>query len=442
MSMPRKVAFDVLYKIQEDEGYSSIVVNKALCEQGLKGLDSAFASAIIYGVLEKRITLDYVIRRHSTLRLKKIEPKTLIVLRMGAYQLLFMDKVPDNAAVNESVKLVKKLKLFRSVGFVNAVLRGIAGDDKCLNFNNIKIKEERFSVQYSVPIDIIKMWLTEYGEKVVVDMLKKLDGRPPLYARVNTEKTAVECLAENLHLEGVVTEPTVLPTMLKLSRTGAVEQLESFKKGEFYIQDLSSNIAVTTLCPKSGEVLYDVCSAPGGKAFASALLMKNHGVVRGFDLYPHRVGLIEEAAKRLGLGIVKAEVHNALAGFEDEVVDVVICDVPCSGLGLMRRKPEIRYKENIFDNSLKEIQYEILTAASKLLKKGGRLMYSTCTLNPDENGHIVEKFLNENNGFVGKELVLPDNVYRTIEEKSYECTLFPQTNDSDGFYFAVLKRVN
>ncbi|MGN1125890.1 MAG: 16S rRNA (cytosine(967)-C(5))-methyltransferase RsmB [Ruminococcus sp.] len=440
MITPRRIAFDVLYKIETDKSYSSILVNQALKENQLSKLDSSFASAIIYGVLERKLTLDYIIRSYSSLRLKKIEKKTLILLRMAVYQMLFMDKVPESAAVNETVKLAKSLKLYKFSGFINGLLRSITRAEEKYNLENIKDKNKYLSVKYSVPEEIITLWKESYGEEVTLEMLNSITGRPPLYARVNTLVTAKENLLRDLEKEGIRSESTPLENVIKISSTGAVENSPSFKEGKFYIQDLSSNIAVESFSPRSGQTLYDVCSAPGGKSFASAILMNNTGKINSFDLYPHKINLINSGCKRLKIDIINASVKDALENQEEETADAVICDVPCSGLGLIRRKPEIRYKEDLFDNSLKEIQYKILTASSRLVKKGGRLLYSTCTLNPEENNRMIEKFLLKYKDFQGENIILPKNIKRTVEEKSYECSLFPQTNNSDGFYFAILRR--
>ncbi|MGN0475976.1 MAG: 16S rRNA (cytosine(967)-C(5))-methyltransferase RsmB [Ruminococcus sp.] len=440
MTNPRRIAFDVLFKIETDKSYSSILINQVLKENKLSKLDSSFASAIIYGVLERKLTLDYIIRSYSSVRLKKIEKKTLILLRMAVYQMLFMDKVPESAAVNETVKLAKSLKLYKSAGFINGLLRSITRAEEKYNLDNIQDKNKYLSVKYSVPQEIISLWKDSYGEEVTLDMLNSLEGRPPLYARVNTLLITKEDLLISLEKEGIKCEETPLENVIKISSTGAVELSTAFKEGKFYIQDLSSSIALESFSPKSGQTLYDVCSAPGGKSFTSAILMNDMGKINSFDLYPHKINLIKSGCKRLKINIINASVKDALKNNETETADAVICDVPCSGLGLIRRKPEIRYKEDLFDNSLKEIQYKILTASSHLVKKGGRLLYSTCTLNPDENNRMIEKFLSENEEFVGEDIILPKNIKRTVEEKPYECSLFPQTNNSDGFYFAILRR--
>lgn len=444
MANPRRIAFDVLYKIETEDSYSTIAVNKALKENNLNKLDSSFVSAIIYGVLERKLTLDYIIRQYSSVRLKKIETKTLILLRMGVLQILFMDKVPDSAAVNETVKMAKSLKLFKSSGFINGLLRSITRADEKYNLEKIKDKNKFLSVKYSVPENIVSLWISSYGEEVTTNMLKSLSGRPPMYARVNTLKASVDEVIHDLSEDNITAEKTSVEGVVSINNTGSVEGLNAFKDGKIYVQDLSSNIALTSLSLKQGETLFDVCSAPGGKSFTSAILMNNKGRIYSFDLYKHKIELISKTSQRLGIGIIKAQLGDSTKTPDEKYigkVNTVICDVPCSGLGIMRRKPEIRYKEDIFDNSLKEIQYKILCSSAKLVKSGGKLMYSTCTLNPEENNLMVQKFLDEHNEFSGVDIILPKNIKRTISnEKPYECSLFPQTNNSDGFYFAILRK--
>ena len=443
MANPRRVAFDVLYKIETEESYSSIAVNKALKENNLNKLDSSFASAIIYGVLERKITLDYIIRQYSSVRLKKIETKTLVLLRIGVFQLIFMDKIPDSAAVNETVKTAKNLGLFKSSGFINGILRSITRAEEKYNIENIKNKNKYLSVKYSVPEDIISMWINSYGEKTTLDMPSSLTGRPPLYARVNTLKGDTDQVIRELSRQNIIAEKTLVDGVISLRNTGSLESLNAFKEGRIYIQDLSSNIALTALSPQQDNTVFDVCSAPGGKSFTSAILMKNKGRIFSFDLYEHKIELIRKTSLRLGIDIIKTKTADSIKIPEEKSwnkADIVICDVPCSGLGIIRRKPEIRYKNNLLDNSLKEIQYNILCSSALLVKSKGKLMYSTCTLNPEENNKIVEKFLSEHSDFRGIDIILPENIKRTVKENPYECTLFPQSNDTDGFYFAILRK--
>lgn len=439
---PRTLAFNILYKVSEDKAYSNIAVNTMLKESGLSGLDSAFVSAIVYGVLEKQITIDYIIRQYSNLPMRKIEIKTLIILRMGIYQMLFMDKVPDSAAVNESVKIAKKKGLMKSCGFINAVLRNFVRADKKYSLPPESERVKYLSVKYSCPESLISQWLDAYGYDITVDMLKSLEGRPPVTVKVNTLKISLAELIKVFEEEGVKAERNLIPQSLNIKFLGSIENLKSFKEGYFHVQDGAGTLCALTANPKRGDVVYDICSAPGGKAFSMAEIMENEGELYCFDLYEHKLRLIEKGAKRLGLNIIKTAVRNGAnpQNKEEKPADVILCDVPCSGTGILRRKPEIRYKDNQYDENLTDIQYKILTESAKLLKEGGKLVYSTCTLNPLENANVVKRFLKENKNFSGKALELPKDIKRTIKEEEYEITLFPQTNGTDGFYIALLQK--
>lgn len=439
---PRTLAFNILYKVEEEKAYSNITINNMLKESGLKSLDSSFVSAIVYGVLEKKITLDYIIKQNSKLPLRKIESKTLIILRIGMYQLLYMDRVPDSAAVNESVKLAKKKGLMKSCGFINAVLRSFIRKEKSFSLPEESKKEEYLSVKYSCPKELIELWLGAYGEKATVEMLMALEGRPPVTVRVNTLKVTLDELVKEFEKEGVSARPAVLPDSLNIRFSGSLENLQAYKNGYFHVQDGAAILCSLIAGPESGNTVYDVCSAPGGKSFTMAQLMENKGKLFSFDLYQHKLNLIKKGAKRLGIDIIAAEIRDGTKEDTEraENADVVLCDVPCSGTGIIRRKPEIRYKDNTYDRELSEIQYVILCESAKLVKHGGRLVYSTCALDPKENGEQIKRFLREHEGFKGKAIELPNEIKRTIEEEEYEITLFPQTNGTDGFYIALLQK--
>lgn len=439
---PRTLAFNILYKVEKEKAYSNITINSMLKESGLGSLDSAFVSAIVYGVLEKKITLDYIIKQNSKLSLKKIESRTLIIIRMGLYQLLYMDRVPESAAVNESVKLAKKKGLVKSSGFINAVLRSFIRGEKRFSLPPEDRRSEYLSVKYSCPEALVKLWIDAYGEKVTLEMLSDIEGRPPVTVRVNTLKLTQDELLDVFEKEGVLAEPSSLDNSLNIRFSGSVEKLESYKKGYFHVQDGAAILCSLIAGPKKGDTVYDICSAPGGKAFTMAQLMENRGELFCFDMYPHKLRLIENGARRLGIDIITAEIRDGSK--EDTKIqkqaDVVLCDVPCSGTGIIRRKPEIRYKENVYDRELSGIQYRILCESAKLVKQGGRLVYSTCALDPKENGDQVKRFLMEHKDFKGKALELPEEINRTIDEEEYEVTLFPQTNGTDGFYIALLQK--
>lgn len=443
MPNSRNTALRVLLKIEEDKAYSNIALNNAIRENKLSQVDSSFVSALVYGVLERQITLDYIIKQHSKIPLRTIETKTKLILRMGIYQLVYMDKVPDSAAVNESVNLAKRCRLSKSAGFINGILRGVtrAENRLCLPENGDKIY--CMSVKYSAPQELVRLWIKSYGEQNAVKLLESLSGRPKLFARVNTLKTDESGLAAALKAEGVECEPSgVLKNAVSLNRTGSIERLKAYRDGLFHVQDLSSQLCVSVLDPKPREILLDVCSAPGGKAATAAQYMQNRGKIYACDLYDHKLKLIRANAQRLGVtNIVTAKRDAAKADLTLPSADKILCDVVCSGLGILSRKPEIRCKTDITDNSLPEIQYKILCQSAKNLAAGGRLVYSTCTLNPEENNKNAERFLNEHKGFRGVKLDLPQKVSRAFDEQPYEITLMPHTAGCDGFYIAAFERV-
>ncbi len=444
MKNSREVAFDVLKKVLAEDAYSNLALDQAQKENNLNKLDSAFCTALVYGVLERLLTIDYVIRKLSSVPFRKIEISTLIILRMGIYQILYMDKVPDSAAVNECVNLAKKKKLFKSSGFINGLLRTFIRTENKLILPAQADKVKYLSVKYSCPEYLVSLWMNAYKEEVTEQILSALSGRPPLTVRVNTLLTDSETLIENLEEEGVKAQ--VFPfcdNMLSLENTGAVDNLKSFELGEFFVQDGASALCAALSGAKSGNIVFDVCSAPGGKTFAMAIAMENKGEIRAFDLHPHKIRLIESGARRLGISIVNASVRNAADDKElTDTADVVLCDVPCSGFGILRRKPEIRYKKADDYMNLPPIQMQILENSAKLVKCGGTLVYSTCTLNPAENREIVENFLSAHPEFVPKMINLPESVLRKIDEPENMITLFPTTGGADGFFVATMERRN
>ncbi len=443
MSISRQVAFDVLRKVFSDEAYSNIALDEAVKLNNLSKLDSAFCTALVYGVLERLYTLDYIIRKTSSVPFRKIELDTLIILRMGLYQIIYMDKVPDNASVNESVNLAKKKKLFKSSGFINGMLRSFIRNGSKVLLPPEDDTLRYLSVKYSCPEYLCKLWLEQYGLDVTTDILETLSGRPPLFAHVNTLLTDEDTLIDNLNRDGVKAEKsTILPNMLTLRDTGDLTTLNAFQKGEFFIQDMASAVCAELTGVKPSDVVYDVCSAPGGKSFAMAIKMDNKGEVYSFDLHPHKIKLICDGANRLGISIIKASVRNAETdNTELKEADVVLCDVPCSGFGVLRRKPEIRYTKEADFTALPKVQFNILQNSAKLVKKGGTLVYSTCTLNNSENREVVERFLSSNPDFIPMPIEnLPQGIERKIAEPSNMITLFPTKEGSDGFFVCILKR--
>ena len=413
MKNSRLVAFEILYDILRDNAYSNIAVDKAL---KAAETDKSFVSSLVYGVLERKITPDYILLPYLS---GKTKPKVKILLYLGAYQLYFMSKVPSSAAINESVALTKEVGAGFYSKLVNAVLHNV--DDNRIDINAI----DDLSVKYSCPKNLIAMWKKAYGEEKTLQILSSVNERPPVFAVPNSlYADADECLYE-LNNIGIFGE--IIDDIIRIDSPFDLNKCKPFNDGLFHIEDMSSYKCAKVLAAEETDVVYDVCSAPGGKAFTIAESMHNHGMVYAFDLHQHRVELIEKSAQRLGLTNIICGVNDALVYNESlQKADKILCDVPCSGFGIIRRKPEIRYKELDSIKELPDIQYKILQVSSAYLKDGGRIIYSTCTLNKRENEKVVERFLENHDDF------------RLIEET----TTFPSKFGGDGFYYALMEKTN
>lgn len=437
----RDIALKILLRVNEQDGYSNLVLNSELKESNLPVKEKAFAGALVYGVLERQITLDYVIASNASRKLSEIDPTVRNALRLGAYQLLYLDKVPPSAAINETVNCVKKSDAAGAAGFVNAVLHAIDRMERKIEFPPQKNWKTYLGTKYSAPQWLVRLWANAYGRECCEKLLEASFGRPPLTVRVNSIKTTAEQLIEELAQEQVtaVPNPTV-PDALDLTATGSLERLRAFQNGMFHVQDAASQLLCYALNAQPGEEIADVCSAPGGKAFTVAERMNGRGMVSAFDLYPARVNLIRDGAQRLGLENVTAEVRDACSGSTEKQYDRVLCDVPCSGLGILRRKPEIRLKSKETLDNLPSVQYCILVQSSSMVRPGGVLFYSTCTLNPDENDAVVSRFLQEHEEFSPLTLSLPDGIGHAVEEPSNQITLMPHVHQTDGFFFAAFQK--
>lgn len=430
----RAIVLKLLKKIENDKSYSNIILDKTLNDLECQAVEKKFISALFYGVIERKITLDAVINSLSKIKTNKLDTDVLLILRIGIYQLLYMDSVPDSAAVNESVKLAKKCKNPSLSGYVNGVLRSFIRNDKKLPDG--KTKEENLSIEYSCPLWLVKKWLSEYGEAFTMSMLKSSLGKAPVTIRLNTLKHSEEEIIDILKSDGFSLEKTLLDKCYRISGGTAVENSKAYKLGLFYVQDISSQLSSLSLEAKEGETVLDVCASPGGKTFTTALNMNGKGRVYSFDIHENRVKLISDGATRLGLENVQAYQNDASV-YNDKMpmADKILCDVPCSGLGVIRRKPEIKYKNPDDFKTLPEIQYKILETSSKYLKKDGVLVYSTCTLSKAENEEVIERFLSEHSDFSGA------CINENIKELCCNCAnILPDFFNSDGFFIAKLKR--
>lgn len=420
----REVALGVLYACHNQGAWADGALKRELARSGLDSRDAALASRLVYGVEQNRLLLDYHLSPLVPRGLDSLEPKILDILRLGAYQLLMTDKIPAMAAVNESVKLAKKHgKNPKTAGFVNAVLRNL--DRSRASLPPLpEDKLARLSIRYSHPL-----WLVEAFAQVLppeeLEPLLAADNAPAsVTAQVNTLKTTAAALAERLEGEGVsATAHPELEGCLILENVGNMERLESFQAGLFYIQDPAARMAVLAAQPRPGMRVLDLCAAPGGKSFAAAMAMEGKGSVLSRDIYERKVKDLAASAARLGLTCMKTAVADATQSVEGPF-DLVIADVPCSGLGIIRKKPDIRYKDPAAFAELLPIQATIAENAARAVAPGGRLLYATCTLRREENEEQVE-------GLLAKE---KDFTVKTME------TLWPHRQGTDGFFYAVLER--
>ena len=432
----RQVAFLTLLKIEKDKAYSNIALDSAVKAYSLDSTDCAFISRLVYGVTERKITLDFVFSKFLKQPIKKLKPELLVILRLGTYQLLFMDKIPDSAAVNESVLLAKNNKCDFASGLVNAVLRKVSENGH--NILNSLSDEERASVLYSAPLELVKFLNYHYNEENAEMILKAALTAKEITIRVNTLKTTEDELIEILKKENIVAKKAFYKNALTLEASGAIYELSAYKNGLFYVEDISSQICVSELGLKENDKFIDICSAPGGKSFTAAQYMNNKGEIYSCDIHPHRVELIKSGAERLGFTCIIPTVNDATVYNESfKNADCVLCDVPCSGLGIIGKKPEIKYKALDETKELIPIQKQILSLASQYVKKGGTLIYSTCSINPNENRKVCDWFLKEYNEF--KSVKAAPDILRCIDEGDY-LTLTPHINNCDGFFIAKFIR--
>jgi 16S rRNA (cytosine967-C5)-methyltransferase len=424
MDKNRKTAYLALMDVEEKQSYSNLALNSRI-EAG-RPESPAFVREMVYGVLENKIYLDYIIGRFVKTPVSGMKSSDRTVLRLGVYQMKFLDGVADYAAVNESVELAKKFCRGRE-GFINGVLRSLQRAGKEVELPDRPVDEVRYlSVKYSYEPWIIELWLAQYDPVFAEELLAAGNRTPDLAVRVNFLKISRKDLKQRIVDAGYRAEDSLLcEAALRVEGTGLLGGA-LYESGLFSVQDESSMLAVDMLAPLPGETVMDVCAAPGGKALYIAEKMQNRGKVDARDIYEKKLSIINREAERLGISIVATRAWDA-AGADSsmaEKADRVLVDAPCSGLGVIRRKPEIKYKKGAEIGGLPEKQLAILSASSKYLKPGGVLVYSTCTVSPRENQEVVRDFLKSNPAFVKEE----------------ERQLLPNVDDTDGFYVCRMKR--
>ncbi|MBQ2780586.1 MAG: 16S rRNA (cytosine(967)-C(5))-methyltransferase RsmB [Clostridia bacterium] len=439
----RLAAVQAIRRLNEQNAYSNLLVNNLLQTGEWDPKERALATALIYGTVEHRLTLDFLLSSCSSKSLKRLHPAVLAILQTAAYQLVYMDKVPDSAAVNEAVKLTKLMGQQAASGFVNAVLRAVARRYREL-LDGLGDSDRDLSLRYSCPVDWIKFWQKAYGREKMLAILAHINDEPPTYLRVNTLKTDARIVAARLIEMGATVEELSEPVgCLKVSGFFAGNLLEIDEEICYYYQDKASQLACAALGVQAGQRVADVCAAPGGKSLTIAQYLRGDGEIVAGDIYAKKCEIIRNRAAQMGVANITVVRRDASLPCPDEwmgTFDRVLCDVPCSGLGVIRRKPEIRYKTPSEFADLPALQYRILTASAAMVKKGGWLQYSTCTLNPAENEEVVKRFLQENPDFSPRILPLPQAFAAAERKPHWHITLFPHQQETDGFFIAGFER--
>ncbi len=437
MDIVREIALKTLYKIDKEEAYSNIALDENIKENKnkLDDRDIGFISEIVYGVTSWKLTIDEIIKKYSKLKLKKISPWILNILRMGIYQIVFLDKVPKSAAVNESVNLAKRYGHKGSSNFVNAILRKVEKKDYEAFFE-IENPIERISKTTSMPVWMIEELLKENDIEKVEEICKASNIKPKVTIRINRLKTNKPELENCLKERDITFKEGDLEDFLILEKTKNIEQLDLFKQGYFTVQDEGAGLIAKVVDPKPNELVLDACSSPGGKTTYMAELMEDKGEIIAWDLHPHRVQLVEENAKRLNIHIIKTECQDAMVYKEEykEKFDKILLDVPCLGIGVLKRKPDIKWKRKPEDiEEITQIQQKILDTCSKYLKAKGQMVYSTCSIFTEENDKVIEKFLEKNQNFEYTKIKM------SKIENMDKIQLY-QNEETDGFFICKLQK--
>ena len=431
----REAAMLALNACQRQGGWSDGALKKQLSAAELSGRDAALATQLCFGVLQNQMLLDFYLAKFSNIPLKRMEGKVVQTLRLGAYQMLFLTRIPHSAAVNSAVALVKAhCKNPRAAGMVNGILRSMER-----SLQNMPVIPQGdpvayLSTLYSHPEWLVKEFILSLGEEETAQLLAADNSQPPTAVMVNTTRTTAETLKAMLEADHVEAEPHPwLENCLLLSRTGDLERMEAFQQGLFYVQDPASRLSALAAGAKPGMRVLDCCAAPGGKSFAAAIAMENQGEIVSCDLQPHKKKLIQAGADRLGLTIITPKTADGKV-FRPEwesAFDLVLVDAPCSGLGVIRKKPDIRYKDPAPLADLPAVQLDILRNAARYVRPGGTLMYSTCTL------LYRETFLAENKAYKAETFTLPGPVGPV---QSGSVTLWPHRHGTDGFFISKMRR--
>lgn len=438
MATAREIAMLTLAACERQGAWSDGHLKRLLKEAHLDRRDAGLATRLCFGVLQNRMLIDWHLKSFCHTPLDKLDLKVLCSLRVAVYQLLFLDKIPSSAAVNEAVNMTKKhCRNPRAAGMVNGILRAILRQEK-MPEPNMADQTERLSIAYSHPAWLVNEFISALDIVAAESLLAADNEQPPITAQVNTCKVTLDEAKQVLESEGIAAQcHPVLKDCLILTNTGSLEQLKSFQDGLFYVQDCAARFAVTAARLQPGMRVLDCCAAPGGKSFAAAIDMRNRGKVISCDIHEHKIKLLQAGKERLGLDIISPLLHSATDLKKEWVgsFDAVITDVPCSGLGIIRKKPDIRYKDPVPLAGLPKVQTAILENCSNYVKPGGTLIYATCTLLKRENEDIVLDFLSRHSDFYLESLDLP-----IADGTNQMLTFWPHVHGTDGFFAARLRK--
>ena len=437
--MSRETALRVLIACRTNGAWADAALQAQIKRAALSRRDAALCSRLVYGVLQNQLLLDFYIGTYCSQRPDHLQPPLQDILRLGAYQILYLEKVPDSAAVNSSVELAKYMKRGQAAGLVNAVLRKLSQNKDRLPTIPDQDEAKYLSIRYSHPKWLVKRLLPILGRTETEVFLACGNTQPQITAQINTCRTTAERTAEALAVEGVRAEAHPwMPACLLLSGTGDLEHVEAFQSGSFYIQDPAARLSVMASGIKPGERMLDVCAAPGGKSFAAAIQMGDRGTVLACDIHQNKLKRIHDGAARLGLQSIETTAVDGRifrAEWEGQF-DLVLVDAPCSGLGIIRKKPDIRYKKLDSLFAMPVIQRAILDNAARYVRPGGTLLYSTCTILPEENEEVSDGFLSEHPEFLMTPFTLPE----PIGTCNGRMTLWPHRHQTDGFYICRMTR--
>ncbi len=450
ISPARSGALRVLLAVEKEGAYANLVLQKLTHTLKLGPKDTALMTELVNGTLRMQGTLDWVIEQFSKVSVPKMNYIIRSIVRLGVYQLLFLDRVPARAVCNDSVELAKSFGLRGLAGFVNGLLRSISRNKENISYPDPeKELAPHISLKYSHPLWMVERWLDRFGKEDTIALCKANNNPPPVMLRCNTLKIAPDQLLEKLAGEGLVVRPSSLvPEGIIVEKTTFLPNLKSFQEGYYVVQDESSMTVAIVLNPDPGSFVIDACSGPGGKTSHLAQVMKNRGRILALDVHDHRLKLVTGTCKRLGVTIVETRQLDAreLAEHWGEKADYLLVDVPCSGLGVIRRRPDLRWRVESGDLAgHARQQEEILEGASRCLKTGGLLLYSTCSTEPEENTGVIDKFLREHTWFKCEDLtpLLPFPLINGDDQVSARrgfLQLLPHRHGTDGFFLACMRK--